>query len=63
MMKAEKRVEQFVAHSSILVLATHSDDVIREWCNKAVWMHGGQVKAMGDVEEILDAYERYSTAA
>ena len=50
MHKAEKRVEAFVEHSSIMVLATHSDDVVREWCNKAVWMHGGEVRAQGDVD-------------
>jgi ABC-type polysaccharide/polyol phosphate transport system ATPase subunit len=63
MVKAEKRVEDFVAHASIMVLATHSEDTCREWCNKAVWMSGGQVQAFGDLEETLSAYERHVAAA
>jgi ABC-type polysaccharide/polyol phosphate transport system ATPase subunit len=54
--KAQRRVEAFVKKTSIMVLASHNNEICRQWCNKAVWMHRGQVKVEGAVEEVLVAY-------
>jgi ABC-type polysaccharide/polyol phosphate transport system ATPase subunit len=54
--KAQRRVEAFFKKTSIMVLASHNNEICRQWCNKAVWMHRGQVKAEGAVEEVLVAY-------
>ncbi|HSI74195.1 MAG TPA: hypothetical protein VK934_13545, partial [Fimbriimonas sp.] len=54
--KAKARMEEFVSGSSILVLATHSDALIRQWCNKAMFLSGGEMRMYGDVEEVLSAY-------
>ena len=40
-----------------MVLASHHGGICRQWCNKAIWMERGEVRAFGDVEEILSAYE------
>ena len=54
--KAEKRVSAFVSQASILVVASHHLDICRQFCNKAVWMDQGQVRAAGEISEIIDAY-------
>jgi ABC-type polysaccharide/polyol phosphate transport system ATPase subunit len=36
--KAQHRIESFVKQAGILVLASHSSDIRRQWCNKAIWM-------------------------
>jgi ABC-2 type transport system ATP-binding protein/lipopolysaccharide transport system ATP-binding protein len=54
--KAQHRIEAFVENAGILVLASHSNDLCRQWCNKAVWMERGEVKSHGDIESVLDAY-------
>lgn len=56
MAKAEERISSFVSKASILVLASHSAEVCKRWCNKAVWMEQGEVKRVGNVEEVLSAY-------
>lgn len=53
MEKANNRIASFVNSSSILVLASHSKKVIREWCNKAIRVHQGQIVAIGDVTNVL----------
>ena len=55
--KAQQRIETFVANASIMVLASHHGGICRQRCNKAIWMERGEVRAFGDVEEILSAYE------
>jgi ABC-type polysaccharide/polyol phosphate transport system ATPase subunit len=56
MIKAQERIGSFVSKASILVLASHSTEVCMQWCNKAVWLEKGEVKAVGDVSNILHAY-------
>ncbi|BAR98276.1 ABC transporter ATP-binding protein [Blastochloris viridis] len=56
MEKAKARVAAFVRQARILVLASHSADVIRTWCNKALYLSAGKVQAFGPVEEVLEAY-------
>jgi len=55
--KGKQRLEDFVAHAGILVLATHSEDIIREMCNKAVLMEHGHVVVSGSVDEIFKRYK------
>src|SRR5690606_37849021 len=45
--KATKRLNEFIARSSVLVLASHSEALIREVCNKAVLLGQGRVLAVG----------------
>ena len=54
--KAQHRIESFVSQASILVLASHSLDTCRRFCNKGVWMDQGMVKAEGPIDQVLDAY-------
>ncbi len=50
------RVTDLVARSSILVLATHADSLIREMCNKALLLEQGRVVAAGEVDAVLARY-------
>lgn len=54
--KAQQRIENFVEQAGILVLASHSTEICRKWCNKAIWMEQGEVRMQGDVDSVLDAY-------
>ncbi|MBI36940.1 MAG: sugar ABC transporter ATP-binding protein [Alphaproteobacteria bacterium] len=56
--KARVRLDDFVHGSSILALASHSNDLIRQVCNKAVLMDKGSVSAFGEVKEIIEYYEQ-----
>lgn len=60
--KAEERVKQFVEESSILVLASHSTEIIREWCNRGVLLDQGRIAAVGSVDEVIDAYHELVAA-
>jgi ABC-type polysaccharide/polyol phosphate transport system ATPase subunit len=55
--KAKKRVRGFVSQASTLIVATHSPDIVREWCNKAVLLEHGQVIEFGDADEVLRRFK------
>ena len=54
--KARGRVETMVRGAEILVLSTHSADIVLRWCNRVIWMDAGKVRMDGTPEEILAAY-------
>jgi ABC-type polysaccharide/polyol phosphate transport system ATPase subunit len=54
--KANERLDAFVAKAGILVLASHSLELVRRLCSKAVLMERGRVKWTGSVEEALQMY-------
>lgn len=55
--KAFARIRTLVAKSRILVIASHAVPIIRDLCNKAVWLHNGALVEFGDVEPVLKAYQ------
>ena len=52
--RAHRRMERFIEQSSLMVLASHSPEVVRTWCNKAVLIERGRVMAQGTVNDILE---------
>lgn len=58
--KASKRLDSFIRRAGVLVLASHSEKMIRDMCNKAVLLEHGRIIAMGALD---DVFERYTRAA
>ena len=56
--KARERVNQFVSRARILLLASHSKDLCRLMCTKALVLSKGESVFFGDVDEGFDFYER-----
>jgi len=59
--KAEKRVNDMVQKTNILVIATHSEGLVRRLCNRVLWLEHGQIRMDGDQASIADAYFGVST--
>lgn len=56
--KAFARLLGLVRKSRILFVASHSSSIIEQLCNKAIWLHKGNLIAYGDVGSVLAAYDR-----
>jgi lipopolysaccharide transport system ATP-binding protein len=54
--KAEVRMAQLVESTHILVIASHSQELIRNTCNRALWLEHGRIKMDGTAAEVCDAY-------
>jgi ABC-type polysaccharide/polyol phosphate transport system ATPase subunit len=54
--KAERRLNELISSSGILVFASHSQELIRRLCNKALWLNKGEIQVLGDVDSVLDQY-------
>lgn len=60
--RAKVRLERFVGQARVLVVATHSPEIVRQWCNKALLLQHGRALEFGPVEPVLAAYERIAHA-
>jgi len=58
--KASRRLQAFLSRTRVMVLASHSNDIIRQMCNKALLLHQGKVVGFDSVDEILQAYASLS---
>lgn len=56
MERARQRMVSLLDQSSIVVMATHSDELISEFCTKALLLENGQIKFFGNVEDALNIY-------
>lgn len=54
--KAEKRLHSMIQKASIMFLASHDNNTIRRFCNRALWMKGGRLMMDGTPDEVLNAY-------
>jgi len=54
--KAEQRVKTMVESTKILILASHSKDLIFKTCNRALWLEHGRVRMNGDCASVLASY-------
>jgi ABC-2 type transport system ATP-binding protein/lipopolysaccharide transport system ATP-binding protein len=57
MAKAQQRMTDLINKSDILVLTSHSNDIIRRFCNKGVVLDGGEVQFVGDIEAAIECYQ------
>jgi lipopolysaccharide transport system ATP-binding protein len=54
--KARQRMEEMVRAADILVLSTHNDAIVREWCTRVMWLDKGRIRADGPAAEVMDQY-------
>lgn len=54
--KAKKRMTDLFEASHIVVFASHNIDLLKQFCNKAVWLDNGAVRAYGDIASTVEQY-------
>jgi len=54
--RAQERIHSLVRETPIMVLSSHSLEIIRTMCNVVCWMEAGQIVMTGPAELVLPAY-------
>ena len=57
--KAEARIQSFIQRASVLVLASHSLDLTKRWCNKGLWLDQGRVRMWGPIDDVVEEYRKF----
>lgn len=61
--RAKDRMNAFLDNSGTVFLVSHGANVIREHCDRAIWLHEGKIIADGPVDRIAVDYARWSQKA
>lgn len=61
--KANLRLNKLIEQSNIVVLASHSEEIVRKICNKVIVLDCGKIKQFGKIDEILGKKTEVSQAA
>lgn len=56
MEKATSRLEQLLEASHIFVLTSHSDKIIKRFCNKVIVLDKGEIQFVGNITEGIEFY-------
>jgi ABC-type polysaccharide/polyol phosphate transport system ATPase subunit len=58
--RAQARLKSLISRSSIMVLASHSDALIKSMCNRGALLEKGRLIAIGPINEIIHEYHKRS---
>jgi lipopolysaccharide transport system ATP-binding protein len=58
--KSTEAMKKRIQSDKTVVLVSHSAPLLREVCDRIVWIEDGRTKAQGDVEEVLKQYLKIS---
>ena len=55
--RSEKRIRELCDAAGTIFLVSHGLQVIRDTCNRVIWLEKGEMVMDGDTDEVVDAYE------
>jgi ABC-type polysaccharide/polyol phosphate transport system ATPase subunit len=53
-----RRIEEFLARGKTLLLVSHSLGMIEEFCDRVLWLDGGECRLLGAPRFVVDAYRK-----
>jgi ABC-type polysaccharide/polyol phosphate transport system ATPase subunit len=54
--KSMNAMQELLDRAGTILFVTHSLASVREFCDRAVWLDEGEVAAIGDASDVVDAY-------
>ena len=60
--KSEQKMLSMIQNGATVVFVSHSTQSIRKICTRLLWIDHGEMRMLGDVEDVLTAYEDYCNA-
>jgi len=59
--KCLNKMKELKKEGKTMVFVTHSLNSVRELCNRAVWLHNGEIKIDGEPETVINEYLKETT--
>jgi teichoic acid transport system ATP-binding protein len=58
--RSEQRVRDLRAEAGTVFLVSHSEQSIRDTCERVIWLESGLIRADGPTADVLKEYEAFS---
>ena len=56
--KSQKRFDEYINNSSLILMASHSEELIRRYCDKGILMEAGEIIFYGSISEAYEIYRK-----
>ncbi len=56
-----KVLQKRINKTEIVIMVSHSLDIIKQYCNQVLWLQGGKIKDFGNTHDIVDQYSKEMT--
>jgi ABC-type polysaccharide/polyol phosphate transport system ATPase subunit len=60
--KCYRRIESFVKEGKTVLFVSHSLPAVRLFCQKALWLHSGNMQGFDATESVTDEYEKFANS-
>lgn len=60
--KCKDAIIEKIKQDRTVILVTHSSNLVKQICDRVVWIHRGEQKAVGETEEIVKQYDEFMKA-
>ena len=58
--KSYNKMKQLISNKDrTVIIVSHSSDTLKKLCTSLMWPHEGEIKMIGDTNEVLNAYEEF----
>lgn len=54
--KCEDKMSELMSGGTTLILVSHSNEVVKNLCDKAIWIEKGIIKSIGDSSGVIEEY-------
>lgn len=54
--KCFRKIEELKDEGKTIVFVTHGMGSVKRFCTRAVWLHNGEIRMDGEINEVIDAY-------
>lgn len=54
--KCNKRIEELMSGGTTVLMVSHDNETIKKYCSRVAWLENGQVKEVGNTEEVCSRY-------
>ena len=60
--KSNKKMKELIMDNNrTVIMISHSTETLRSMCDRIIWLHQGEIKMIGEPNEILDKYNEFMT--
>ena len=60
--KCNQKIDELLSENRTLILVSHSEDSVKRLCKHAIWLHQGEMKMHGAVDDVLKEYNAFMTS-
>jgi len=61
--KSKTAILEKIKQNRTVIIVTHSPSLVRELCDRCVWIHVGEQKAVGEANEVVTNYVKFMNEA